>query len=201
MSGNIDSKRFKNKYQTMAMDYKTYREKLTKIVDKYNEVLFENKDGEKHYWFNKDRVDKDKAFRMLGDILEEFKSNNPELYSTISSNYYQYNCMFIDVAIDDFGCLCDFWGYGIDERLGKCRKMFVFDDVVNNFSKEIIEKMGYKKTSPDTLKIELEKLIAENTKATEGNTRNTTYEMLVESLGYDEGIIQDMEDFGLLDGE
>jgi hypothetical protein len=138
---------------------------------------------------------------MLEDISDEFIEYNPELYYAISSNFYQYNCMFIDAAIDDFGQICNFWGYGIDERLGKSRNKFVFNDVVNQFSKKTIEDMGYKNTKLDNLKIELDNLIAENMQATRGSKRNRTYEMIVESLGYDEGIIQDMEDFGLLDDE
>ena len=53
----------------------------------------------------------------------------------------------------------------------------------------------------DNLKSELERLITENSIATEGQKKNQLYETLVDSLGYDEGIIQDIEDSGLLDEE
>ena len=164
------------------MEYNLYRQKLDNVIDRYKQVLFIQENGEKHYWFDKDKVNKDKAFNMLDDISNEFRENNPEIYYCISSNYYQENCIFIDLAIDDFGRVCRFWGYGIDPRLGKCRKTFVFDDVVNHSSKESLERMGYNIITIEDLKTELEKLIKTNTQATEHCDKNTTYENLLDEL-------------------
>ena len=186
-------------YFEVPMDFKTYRQKLNKVIDRHKEILFTNEKGEPHYWLDNDRIPKAKAFGMLQDILDEFKNTNSELFYAISDNFYQENCIFIDVADDGIGKLCNFWGYGIDPRLGKCRRYFVFSDCVNHWPKSTILKMNYQRKSIDEIKTIVDELERENILATKGNRRNMEYELIIASIGYDEGVIQDMEDLGLLD--
>ena len=113
------------------MEYITYRKKLDSVLEKHKTLLFERK-GIKHYWLNKDKIELNEGFKIMGDIFEEFKQDSPDLFYTISSNYYQYNCIFVDIATEDYGLLCTFWGFGIDDRLEKCREYFVLSDVVNH---------------------------------------------------------------------
>jgi hypothetical protein len=150
---------------------------MNKILDRYRN-LFNNCQSEKYYGVIGKRIPADSAFKLMDEIVGKFHASSPEIFYSVNSNCYQDNCMFIDLLIEDFGKLCSFWGYGVDERSGKYRPGFNLHIGSCHMKKQDYKFLNYKQIEVPELRSELARLIE----------RNLSIEEMIKNGVYENGI-------------